>query len=72
MQFSYIVYFVASLRVVDINQIGRKNLVIDKCDAKSVVCIYIYIFKCKDSALHLLLLLRIIRLLIYFALQNLL
>jgi len=42
MQFSYIVYFVASLRVVDINQIGRKNLVIDKCDAKSVVCIYIY------------------------------
>jgi len=51
-QFSYIV---ASLRVVDINQIGRKNLLIDKCDAKSVVYIYIYIYiyKCKDSALYI-------------------
>ena len=74
-QFSYIVYFVASLRVVDINQIGRKNLVIDKCDAKSVVCIYIFldakiqlcIFKIQDC---LLLLLRLIKLLIYFTLQN--
>jgi hypothetical protein len=55
------VYFVASLRVVDINQIGRKNLVIDKCDAKSVVCIYIFlnakiqlcIFKIQDWLLLL-------------------
>lgn len=31
------------------NQIGRKNLVIDDCDAKQSV----YIFGCKDSVLQI-------------------
>lgn len=31
------------------NQIGRKNLVIDDCDAKQSV----YVFGCKDSVLQI-------------------
>lgn len=37
-----------SFRWVVENQIGRKNLVIDDCDAKQSV----YIFGCKDSVLQ--------------------
>lgn len=38
-----------SCRWVVENQIGRKNLVIDDCDAKQSV----YIFGCKDSVLQI-------------------
>ena len=47
---SYIISLVvSSCRWVVENQIGKKNLVIDDCDAKQSV----YIFGCKDSVLQI-------------------
>ena len=43
------VSIIYSYRWVVENQVGRKNLVIDDCDAKQSV----YIFGCKDSVLQI-------------------
>lgn len=44
-----ICFFCYCFRWVVENQIGRKNLVIDDCDAKQSV----YVFGCKDSVLQI-------------------
>lgn len=50
MSLSYLLFlFIYLCRWVVENQIGKKNLVIDDCDAKQSV----YIFGCKDSVLQI-------------------